>query len=153
MLQRDTEQGYHYHVIRRAIELIDASETPLSLEVLADRIGMSPAHFQRLFSAWVGVSPKRYQQYLTLGHAKDLLRQRHTIFDTALETGLSSPSRLHDLFLTWEAMSPGDYAARGAGLTISYDWRASPFGPMLVMASQPATSRAVMIERSAPTLP
>lgn len=128
--------SYHYQVIARAIDYIGETRTAQpGLEQVAEAVGMSPAHFQRIFSQWVGVSPKRYQQYLTLGHAKDLLQQRHTVFDATLETGLSSPSRLHDLFLTWEAMSPGDYAAKGAGLTISYGWRGSPFGPMLVMAT------------------
>ncbi len=130
------QTSYHYQVIARAIDYIGDTRTAQpGLEQVAEAVGMSPAHFQRVFSQWVGVSPKRYQQYLTLGHAKDLLQNRHTVFDAALETGLSSPSRLHDLFLTWEAMSPGDYAAKGAGLTISYGWRASPFGPMLVMAT------------------
>ena len=67
------EPGYHYHVMRRAIDLIDSRDTALTLEELAREMGMSAAHFQRLFSQWVGVSPKRYQQYLTLGHAKALL--------------------------------------------------------------------------------
>jgi AraC family transcriptional regulator of adaptative response/methylated-DNA-[protein]-cysteine methyltransferase len=96
---------------------------------------MSPAHFQRVFSQWVGVSPKRYQQYLTLGHARRLLAERHTLLGTALETGLSGTGRLHDLFLTWEAMSPGDYARGGAGLEIRWGWFESPFGPALVMAT------------------
>jgi AraC family transcriptional regulator of adaptative response/methylated-DNA-[protein]-cysteine methyltransferase len=97
---------------------------------------MSAAHFQRVFSAWVGVSPKRYQQYLTLDHAKALLAGQFTVLDTALVTGLSGPSRLHDLFLTWEAMSPGDYAKGGAGLVIYWGWFDSPFGPALVMGTE-----------------
>ena len=98
-------------------------------------MSMSPAQFQRIFSQWVGVSPKRYQQYLTLGHARRLLADRHTMLGTALETGLSGTGRLHDLFLTWEAMSPGDYARGGAGLDIRWGWIESPFGPALVMAT------------------
>jgi AraC family transcriptional regulator, regulatory protein of adaptative response / methylated-DNA-[protein]-cysteine methyltransferase len=108
----------------------------LSLEDLAARMRMSPAHFQRVFSQWVGVSPKRYQQYLTLGHARRLLAERHTMLGTALETGLSGTGRLHDLFLTWEAMSPGDYARGGDGLTIRWGWFESPFGRALVMATE-----------------
>ena len=126
---------YHYHVIRRAIEVIDGADTPLSLSDLAARMDMSPAHFQRLFSAWVGVSPKRYQQYLTLDHAKFLLRERFTTFETAQSIGLSGTSRLHDLFLRWEAMAPGVYAQGGAGLTICYGWFDSPFGDSLVMGT------------------
>lgn len=131
----DPETTYHYGVMRRAIDLIDKAETPISLEALSAQMDMSPAHFQRLFSAWVGVSPKRYQQYLTLAHAKDLIRDRFTTLDTAHEVGLSGTGRLHDLFLRWEAMSPGDYATGGAGLTIYWDWFESPFGPALVMGT------------------
>lgn len=131
------QNSYHYDVMARAIEYIgDTRETQPKLEQVAAAVGLSPTHFQRVFSQWVGVSPKRYQQYLTLDHAKTLLRDHRTVFDTTLETGLSSPSRLHDLFLTWEAMSPGDYAARGKGLTINYGWHSSPFGPMLVMVTE-----------------
>lgn len=125
---------YHYALIARALEEID-HDRGLSLEALAARLGLSPAHFQRTFSAWVGVSPKRYQQYLTLDHARHLLSERFTVLEAAHETGLSGPSRLHDLFLRWEAMSPGDYARRGAGLTIRHAFAPSPFGEALVMAT------------------
>jgi AraC family transcriptional regulator of adaptative response/methylated-DNA-[protein]-cysteine methyltransferase len=130
------ESGYHYGVIERAIEMIDGSDGPLSLDELAKRMNMSPAHFQRLFSAWVGVSPKRYQQYLALDHAKHLLRNRFTTLGAAHEVGLSGGGRLHDLFLRWEAMRPGDYAKGGAGLTIYWGWFESPFGPALVMGTE-----------------
>ena len=130
------ENGYHYGVMRRAIDLIDQGGDGLSLDALARQMDMSPAHFQRLFSAWVGVSPKRYQQYLKLGHAKALLAGRFTTLETALATGLSGSGRLHDLFLRWEAMSPGDYARGGAGLEIFWGWFDSPFGPALVMGTE-----------------
>ena len=129
------EGTYHYAVIARALREIDDAGPGLTLEALAGRMGMSQAHFQRVFSAWVGVSPKRYQQYLTLDHAKGLLAERFTVLDTALGTGLSGPSRLHDLFLTWEAMSPGEYARGGAGLVIDWGWFDSPFGPAVVMGT------------------
>lgn len=129
------EHAYHYQVIRRAIDEIDAAETPLSLEALAARMGMSAAHFQRVFSAWVGVSPKRYQQYLALDHARRLLRERFTTLETAQAVGLSGGGRLHDLFLSWEAMPPGAYASGGAGLSIRWAWVDSPFGAALVMAT------------------
>lgn len=131
----DLSPAYHYQVIARALQVIDATGPALTLEDLAAQMSMSPAHFQRVFSQWVGVSPKRYQQYLTLGHARRLLSERHTMLGTALETGLSGTGRLHDLFLTWEAMSPGDYARGGAGLEIRWGWFESPFGPTLVMAT------------------
>ena len=132
----ETREGsYHYNVMRRAIDLIDAGQEPLTLEDLAARMNMSPAHFQRLFSAWVGVSPKRYQQYLALGHAKALLRERFTTLAAAHAAGLSGGGRLHDLFLRWEAMRPGEFARGGAGLTIFWGWFESPFGPALVMGT------------------
>lgn len=137
-MQMDTlSQDYHYRVIARALAEIDApGGQALSLDDLAARLQMSPAHFQRVFSAWVGVSPKRYQQYLTLDHARRLLSERFTVLDTALETGLSGSGRLHDLFLRWEAMSPGDYARGGEGLIISYGWFPSPFGEVLAMGTE-----------------
>ena len=122
-------RSYHYNVIRRAIDLIDAAPAPLGLEALAQAMQMSPAHFQRLFSAWVGVSPKRYQQYLALGHAKQLLAARFTTLETAQAVGLTGTGRLHDLFVTWEAMAPGDYARGGAGLVIKHGWCDSPLWP------------------------
>ncbi|MFN4193949.1 MAG: methylated-DNA--[protein]-cysteine S-methyltransferase [Tabrizicola sp.] len=131
----DQSPSYHYQVIARALQVIDSEGPALTLETLARRMNMSPAHFQRVFSQWVGVSPKRYQQYLTLGHARRLLAERHTLLGTAMETGLSGTGRLHDLFLTWEAMSPGDYARGGAGLEIRRGWFETPFGPALVMAT------------------
>ncbi|MFC3084497.1 methylated-DNA--[protein]-cysteine S-methyltransferase [Tabrizicola soli] len=131
----DLSPSYHYQVIGRALQVIDAEGPSLGLEDLAARMQMSPAHFQRLFSQWVGVSPKRYQQYLVLGHARRLLAERHTMLGTALAAGLSGPGRLHDLFLTWEAMSPGEYARGGAGLVIRWGWFESPFGPALAMAT------------------
>ncbi len=129
------EGTYHYAVMRRAIEVIDASGPDLTLDALAAQMQMSPSHFQKTFSKWVGVSPKRYQQYLTLDHAKRLLAANFTTLGTADAVGLSGSGRLHDLFLRWEAMSPGDYALRGAGLTIYWGWFDSPFGPALVMGT------------------
>ncbi|MEC3860922.1 methylated-DNA--[protein]-cysteine S-methyltransferase [Mesobacterium sp. TK19101] len=129
-------EGYHYNVMRRALDVLDQGGPGMTLDALADEMRMSPAHFQRVFSRWVGVSPKRYQQYLTLGHAKALLVEKFSTLDTAHSVGLSGGGRLHDLFLRWEAMSPGDYARGGAGLTIFWGWFESPFGPALVMGTE-----------------
>jgi AraC family transcriptional regulator, regulatory protein of adaptative response / methylated-DNA-[protein]-cysteine methyltransferase len=134
-MTKDPQQAYHYGVIARALEVIDSTGPQLSLEGLAAEMGMSPAHFQRLFSQWVGVSPKRYQQYLALDHARQLLADQFTVLETAQSSGLSGGGRLHDLFLRWEAMSPGDYALGGRGLTIFWGWFDSPFGPALVMGT------------------
>ncbi len=132
----ETDGRYHFQVVRRAIERIDAAgDRALSLEELAAEMAMSPAHFQRVFSRWAGVSPKRYQQYLVMDHARSLLRDRFTTLEAAGAAGLSGSGRLHDLFLRWEAMSPGEYARGGEGLTISYGWFDGPFGRMLAMGT------------------
>ena len=133
---QEIEQGYHYRLMRRAIDLLDgAGGQAMTLEEIAGEMNMSPAHFQRIFSRWAGVSPKRYQQWLALDHARDLLASRHTTLETADAVGLSGSGRLHDLFLRWEAMSPGDYAKGGAGLEILWGWFESPFGPALIMGT------------------
>ncbi len=129
------ENSYHYQVIRRAIDAIDQADHPLSLDDLAQDMGFSPTHFQRIFSAWVGVSPKKYQQYLTLEHAKTLLRDRFTVLDVAQSVGLSGTSRLHDLFIRWEGMSPGAFAKGGDTTLIREGWFESPFGDMIVMGT------------------
>jgi AraC family transcriptional regulator of adaptative response/methylated-DNA-[protein]-cysteine methyltransferase len=136
MNQQPSPNQFHYDLIAEAIRLLesDVSNQP-SLEEIAAKMGFSPTHFQRMFSEWVGVSPKRYLQYLTLDHAKRLLEERFTVLDATLETGLSSPGRLHDLFVRWEAMSPGDYASGGAGLVISWGWFEGPFGPAIAMGT------------------
>ncbi len=130
----DLEAHYHWQLIRRAIDRLDQGRD-LTLDEIAGDLGLSPAHFQRLFSRWAGISPKRFQQYLTLGHAKHLLETRHTTLATADAVGLTGSGRLHDLFLRWEAMTPGDYARRGADLTIRWAPEEGPFGPMLAMAT------------------
>jgi AraC family transcriptional regulator of adaptative response/methylated-DNA-[protein]-cysteine methyltransferase len=115
--------------------LAERREENPSLDALAAHLGLSPHHFQREFSRWVGVSPKRYVQYLTLDLARRLLAERFTVLDAAHEAGLSGPGRLHDLFVRWEAMTPGDYARRGEGLEIAWGWFDSPFGPTLAMGT------------------
>ncbi|GAB4274925.1 MAG: methylated-DNA--[protein]-cysteine S-methyltransferase [Pararhodobacter sp.] len=131
------DRDYHYRVIARAIQEIDTlGGERVALGDLAARLGMSAAHFQRVFTQWVGVSPKRYQQYLALGQARRMLAERFTVLETAQDAGLSGGGRLHDLFLRWEAMTPGDYARGGEGLTIFWGWFASPFGPAIAMGTE-----------------
>lgn len=135
--------------MRRAIAAIDAAgDTPLPLSALAADMNMSPAHFQRLFSTWVGVSPKRYQQYLTLGHAKALLRERFTTLETAHSVGLSGSGRLHDLFVKWEAMSPGDYARRTVTAPLLQDYK-----NLTASTAQNSRSEPKRTGRSAALLP
>lgn len=120
----------------RAIEYLVAHfrDQP-SLENMAAAAGMSPFHFQRTFKHWAGISPKRFIQFVTVGHAKQLLEARASILDTALEVGLSGPSRLHDLFVACEAMTPGEYKAYGAALTIRWGIHDGPLGRVLLAAT------------------
>ncbi|AJE45477.1 methylated-DNA--[protein]-cysteine S-methyltransferase [Celeribacter indicus] len=133
---RPAEDRYHFHVVRRVIELIDGAREPLPLGTLAAATGLSAPHLQKVFSQWAGVSPKRFQQYLTLGHAKALIDDRRPLAEVADAAGLSGTGRLHDLFLRWEAMTPGDYARRGAGLTIFRGRVDTPFGEAIAMATE-----------------
>ncbi len=124
-----------YTRIEHAIRLLQsrAREQP-SLAELAAAAGLSEFHFQRLFQRWAGISPKRFLQVLTLAEAKRMLAESRSLLDTSFEVGLSSPSRLHDLFLTLECMTPGEYKARAAGLTIRWGVEETPFGPALFAA-------------------
>jgi AraC family transcriptional regulator, regulatory protein of adaptative response / methylated-DNA-[protein]-cysteine methyltransferase len=103
-----------------------------SLEELAVNIGLSEYHFQRLFTRWAGVSPKRFLQFLTKENAKGLLDRSENLLDTTHQTGLSSLGRLHELFVTTEAVTPGEYKSRGAGVTIHYGIHPTPFGKCLI---------------------
>ncbi len=104
-----------------------------SLARAADQAGMSQYHFQRLFCRAVGLSPKKYIQFLTLSRARALLDRSRSVLDAAMESGLSGPSRLHDLFVRIEAMTPGEYKSRGAGLVVRYGTHPSPFGECIVL--------------------
>ena len=106
------------------------------LDMVARHVGLSPYHFQRLFRRWAGISPKRFVQYLTLEHAKRALAESQSVLDAGYDAGLSGPGRLHDLFVTCEAMTPGEYKAQAAGLVVRYGVHPSPFGRCLVMATE-----------------
>jgi len=125
-----------YERIEQAIHwLADHYVEQPSLALAASEAGLSEYHFQRLFSRWVGVSPKKFLQYLTLSHAKERLAASDSVLDAAYDAGLSGPSRLHDLFITHEAMTPGEWKAMGTGLTLYYGWHDSPFGDCLLVAT------------------
>lgn len=137
VLQQDiTPTGADYEIVRRAIEKIslDYRDQP-SLEALAEEVGETPTGLQKLFTRWAGLSPKAFLQAVTLDHARRLLDSGLPLLETALEVGMSGPGRLHDLFVTHEAMSPGDYKTRGAGLVIRYGFHLSPFGLALIMVT------------------
>lgn len=125
-----------YERVARAIEFLRRSApSQPDLAAAAGHVRLSEHHFQRLFTRWAGVSPKRFLQYLTVEHAKDRLVASRSLLDLAGEVGLSGPGRLHDLFVTLEAMSPGEYKSGGAGLAIRYGIHDSPFGPALIAAT------------------
>jgi AraC family transcriptional regulator of adaptative response/methylated-DNA-[protein]-cysteine methyltransferase len=125
-----------YARIEKALTYIaDRVDEQPELDDVAATLGLSPFHFQRLFTRWVGVSPKKFLQYLTLERAKACLNASASVLDAAHEAGLSGPSRLHDLFLAHEAVTPGEFKLRGEGLTIRYGWAESPFGACLILAT------------------
>jgi AraC family transcriptional regulator, regulatory protein of adaptative response / methylated-DNA-[protein]-cysteine methyltransferase len=131
-----TPEGSDYEVVRKVIEKIslDYRDQP-SLETIAEAVGDTPTGLQKLFTRWAGLSPKGFLQAVTLDHARKLLDAGMPLLETAYEVGMSGPGRLHDLFVTHEAMSPGDYKTRGEGLTIRYGWHISPFGVALIMVT------------------
>lgn len=132
-----TPAGSDYETVRRVIEMIteDYRDQP-SLDEIAARLRQPPTQLQKTFTRWAGLSPKAFLQAVTLDHAKRLLRhEAMPLLETSFEVGLSGPGRLHDLFVTHEAMSPGEWKARGAGLTIRYGFHVSPFGQALVMVT------------------
>lgn len=135
-LSRDvTPEGADYETVCQVIELLteDYRAQP-ELGDLAARLGQSPTQLQKTFTRWAGLSPKAFLQAVTLDHAKRLLGQEGLpLLEASLELGLSGPGRLHDLFVTHEAMSPGEWKERGAGLAIRYGFHPSPFGHALVM--------------------
>ena len=122
-----------YERIEKAIRYLESNwKQQPELEELAWAAGLSPFHFQRLFQRWAGVSPKRFLQYLTAEFAKKRLRESQSVLDASYEAGLSGPGRLHDLFISVEAMTPGQYKALGRGLRIEYGVHSTPFGDALV---------------------
>src|SRR5499425_447004 len=123
--------------IEEAIEYITTHfKNQPSLDEVAEKIHLSPYHFQRLFTDWAGVSPKKFLQYISVEHAKNILKDRQSsLFDAAFETGLSGTGRLHDLFINIEGMTPGEYKNGGENLSINYSYAESPFGNMLVAST------------------
>lgn len=130
-------QHADYARIEKAIHFIcDNAAAQPSLNDIAAAVHLSPQHFQRTFTAWAGVSPKKFIQYLSLNHAKQLLAQRTSLADTAAEVGLSGSSRLHDLFVRIEHMTPGDYKNGGAALTLRYAFYPTQFGSVIIAATE-----------------
>ena len=125
-----------YDIVRRTIAyLTEHWRAQPEIEAIADAVGVTATELHHLFRRWAGLSPKAFLQALTLDHARKLLRGSASVLDASYEVGLSGPGRLHDLFVTHEAMSPGEFKSGGEGLAISYGFHPSPFGMALVMAT------------------
>jgi AraC family transcriptional regulator of adaptative response/methylated-DNA-[protein]-cysteine methyltransferase len=125
-----------YDSVRRAIAFISEHwRAQPTIEAMAEAASLTPDELHHLFRRWAGLTPKAFMQALTLDHAKGLLRDSASVLDAALDSGLSGPGRLHDLFVTHEAMSPGEWKNGGAGMTLRYGFHPSPFGTAIVIAS------------------
>lgn len=133
----ETQASINFQRIAKAIDYIKAHfKTQPSLEDIAENIHLSPLHFQRLFTEWAGTSPKKFLQYISVEHAKKILKEEQaSLFDTAHETGLSSTSRLHDLFVNIEGMTPAEYKNGGQDLEINFSFAESPFGSIMVAST------------------
>jgi AraC family transcriptional regulator of adaptative response/methylated-DNA-[protein]-cysteine methyltransferase len=133
----NTQEELNYARIAKAIEFIKTNfKSQPSLDEVAEQVNLSPFHFQRLFSEWAGTSPKKFLQYTSVNYAKQLLtEQKATLFDAAFETGLSGTSRLHDLFVNIEGMTPAEYKNGGAELDINFSLHATNFGNLLTAAT------------------
>lgn len=137
MMSRSDRNSADYHKIERAIRFLDASApTRPTLGDVATHVGMSPFHFQRLFTRWAGISPKRFSQVLALEYAKERLRDSRNMIDATYESGLTSGGRLHDLFVNLEAVTPGEFRDAGAGLRIAAGFHDSPFGEALIATTE-----------------
>jgi AraC family transcriptional regulator of adaptative response/methylated-DNA-[protein]-cysteine methyltransferase len=133
----DSQETINYQRIEDAINYIrlNFKEQP-NLDEVAEKVHLSPFHFQRLFTDWAGISPKKFLQYLSLDYAKSILKDKQaTLFDTAFETGLSGTGRLHDLFMNIEGMTPAEYKNGGKALSINYSFAESPFGNIIVAST------------------
>ncbi len=133
-----TEEHINYQRVSKAISYIhDNYKNQPSLDEIAEQVHLSPFHFQKIFTDWAGTSPKKFLQYITVSNAKNLLKKHQkTLFNTAIETGLSGTGRLHDLFIKIEGMTPAEYKNGGENLSISYNYQQSPFGRLLVASTE-----------------
>lgn len=127
------QQSEDYYRIERAIGFIEENfKFQPSLDSMAKSVNLSKFHFERLFKRWAGISPKQFAQFLTLEYAKNQLAQSQSVLDATYDSGLSGPGRLHDLFVTFDAMTPGEYKSLAAGLIIQYGFHPTPFGMSLI---------------------
>ncbi|GAK56990.1 methylated DNA-protein cysteine methyltransferase [Candidatus Vecturithrix granuli] len=132
-----SQQSFDYQRIEQAIRFVESHVTAQpDLDEIADHVHVSKYHFQRLFKRWVGISPTQFLQFLTLEYTKEKLAEGRNLLDVSYDAGLSGPGRLHDLFVTFEAMTPGEYKNMGAGLQIEYGFHPTPFGECLLAVTE-----------------
>ncbi|MCG3147293.1 MAG: Bifunctional transcriptional activator/DNA repair enzyme Ada [Verrucomicrobiae bacterium] len=132
-----TQASLDYSRIEKALQFLNANHRRHpALDEIAGHVHLSPFHFERLFQRWAGTSPKRFLQFITKEHAKVLLRESRSLMDTAFESGLSGVGRLHDLFVSCEAVTPGEYKRNGQGVTLRYGVHPTPFGDCLVATTE-----------------
>jgi len=133
--------------IEKAILFIQENfKSQPELDEVAKHIYLSPFHFQKLFKEWAGVSPKKFLQFISIEHAKKMLQENHTIADTTYETGLSGTGRLHDLFISIEGMTPGEYKNGGENLTLNYSFAETPFGDIMIASTPKGISQISFVE-------
>ncbi len=148
--QQPAKDSRDYEAVRRAIVFISENwQDQPDLETLAAHMNLSPAHCQKLFKRWCGLSPKEFLQAVTLDHARGLLEGSASVLDCAYDLGLSGGGRLHDLFVDHEAMTPGDYKRRGAGIEMVYGFHPSPFGDTLVLATERGVAGLAFVNEDA----
>lgn len=132
-----SQQADDYKRIEKAISFIEANfKSQPTLDEIADSVHLSKYHFNRIFKRWAGIGPVQFLQFITLDYTKKKLANSKSLLDASLDAGLSGPSRLHDLFVTFDAMTPGDFKKQGDGLKIEYQFCASPFGECLIATTK-----------------
>ena len=132
-----SQQSEDFQKIEKAIQFIEVNfKSQPTLDQIAESVHLSKYHFDRIFKRWAGISPIQFLQFMTLDYTKQKLIESKSLLEASLEAGLSGPSRLHDLFVTFEAMTPGDFKKQGAGLKISYGFSDSPFGDCLLAITE-----------------
>ncbi|MEM9981117.1 MAG: methylated-DNA--[protein]-cysteine S-methyltransferase [Bacteroidota bacterium] len=143
-----TQDTFNYQRIETAIHyIVNHFDAQPDLEEIAAQVHLSPYHFQKMFTTWAGVSPKKFLQYISLTNAKRLLTQKQTtLSQTAYEVGLSSPSRLHDLFINIEGMTPAEFKNGGKTRSINYSFACSPFGEVLIASTSKGICHLAFIE-------
>lgn len=152
-MERTPRNGTHFDVVASAIRYIEENfKTQPGLDEIAACVGLSPFHFQRLFTEWAGTSPKKFLEYISIEHAKSLLASNASLLTAALQSGLSGTSRLHDLFISIEGMTPGEYRDGGRNLRINFCFSESPFGTVLIASSEKGIVHMAFVEKEPASL-